>query len=395
MTEKGPDSQFISQVHNALSHLFDMAHLQRHPLTELLVGPEVSDPKLRAQALREAILQAIADLRPPPHESPHDAAYRPYAILRQKYAEGFSNEVIQDRLAISRRQFFREQHRACEAVAELLWQRRLEGDAAGGAAERALGAELAELGVQAQAFDLRQTVQQAIAAVRSLADSRAVALSMAGDQAPRAFADETITRQIVVGLLSALVQLSPRSYLEVCVKAQDRSVALSVTGLRPGLSLIAAGERLSLPMRLAAQVGGQVEVGDEGGELRVCLRLPSAREEHVVVIDDNPKALRLFRRYLEPHRFRLTLVQESRGALEQIRELRPDAVLLDVMMREVDGWQILQSLKTDPGTRDIPVIVCSVLNEAELAHILGADAYLRKPVSQSELVLALRQAGRS
>jgi CheY-like chemotaxis protein len=114
----------------------------------------------------------------------------------------------------------------------------------------------------------------------------------------------------------------------------------------------------------------------------------------VLVVDDNPKTLRLFQRYLEPHRYRVTPVQESADAVRLVRELQPDVVILDIMMRGMDGWQVLQSLRTDPATRGIPVVLCSVLGEDELARAVGADLYLRKPVSQSALVAALAQVTR-
>ncbi len=85
------------------------------------------------------------------------------------------------------------------------------------------------------------------------------------------------------------------------------------------------------------------------------------------------------------------MARDGQEALDLFASVQPDAVLLDVMMRDVDGWQILQALKTDPYTQDIPVIVCSVLAEEALATTIGADAYLRKPVTQSSLVLALTQ----
>jgi CheY-like chemotaxis protein len=119
------------------------------------------------------------------------------------------------------------------------------------------------------------------------------------------------------------------------------------------------------------------------------LDLPSAQREHILVVDDNPKTLRLFRRYLEPHRFRVSEVQESTLAFDTIARLKPDAVILDIMMRSVDGWKVLQTLKADSQTRSIPVIVCSVLAEEDLARTVGADAYLRKPVTQSSLLTAL------
>jgi CheY-like chemotaxis protein len=63
--------------------------------------------------------------------------------------------------------------------------------------------------------------------------------------------------------------------------------------------------------------------------------------------------------------------------------------MLDVMMPQVDGWELLAAIKSNPATRDIPVIVCSVLKSPALALKLGAAAYLPKPVSQQALIEAL------
>ncbi|MHB0878598.1 MAG: ATP-binding response regulator [Anaerolineae bacterium] len=391
----GPDSPpevFVEEVRDCLAHLFDIAHLQQHSLLPRLVSPDVRDRRGRAQALREAVLQAVADLRPPAGVSPLDAAFRPYAILRRRYVEGQSAEAIQEALAISRRQFFREQRRAHEAAAALLWERRITADEAVGPREQTLGEELEDLGLHSQAFDLEQSVRQAVANVKSLADSRGVAMTIEASTPPiMAFADEAIARQLVVTLLSALIQSSSGGFLRLDVTTQENWAVARCHGLPLGAERLP--EHLAVASRLAARVGGSLLVGD-GDSDEVLLRLPSAHEEHVLVVDDNPKTLRLFQRYLEPHRYRVTPVQESADALRLVRELRPDAVILDVMMRGVDGWQVLQSLKTDPATRRIPIILCSVLDEDELAHTVGADLYLRKPVSQSALVAALVQVRR-
>jgi CheY-like chemotaxis protein len=60
-------------------------------------------------------------------------------------------------------------------------------------------------------------------------------------------------------------------------------------------------------------------------------------------------------------------------------------------MRTMDGWELLQRLRADPALHDVPIIVCSVLNEPELAAALGARHYLKKPVSQQQMLAAIRE----
>jgi len=381
--------QFAEQVRDLLAHLFDPVRLQEHPLLDALVSHDAGDSLARAQSLREVVLNALADLRPPPGTPQDDPAYRPYAIIRQRYADGFTREEVQRNLAISRRQFFREQRRAHDAVAALLWERRPPSDGGTGAAGQALGEELEDLGLHSQAFDLAETVRLAAASVSSLADSRGVALYVeTSAQAVVAFADEAIARQTVVTLLSALIQSSDGGYLRLSIRAEERWAELRCYGLP--FATRELPENLAVANHLALRVGGSLHLPDTGSDA-VTLRLPSAHQEHVMVVDDNPKTQRLFQRYLESHRYRVTPVLDGDEALRLVRELLPDAVILDVMMRGIDGWQVLQSLKTDPATRHIPVILCSVLDEGELARTVGADLYLRKPVSQTALLAALAQ----
>ena len=82
-------------------------------------------------------------------------------------------------------------------------------------------------------------------------------------------------------------------------------------------------------------------------------------------------------------------VHEPDQVLSLARQLQPQAITLDVMMPTIDGWEVLQMLQTDPETQHIPVIVCSVWDEPELASSLGAAGFLKKPITQKDLLSAL------
>jgi CheY-like chemotaxis protein len=75
--------------------------------------------------------------------------------------------------------------------------------------------------------------------------------------------------------------------------------------------------------------------------------------------------------------------------VERVKQIKPFAVTLDIMMPGVDGWQVLDNLKGDPDTRNIPVIICSIVEELEKGFNLGATDYLVKPILQEDLVNAL------
>ena len=112
----------------------------------------------------------------------------------------------------------------------------------------------------------------------------------------------------------------------------------------------------------------------------------------MLVIDDNAGLVELFGRYLEGEPFRLLGAQNGAQGLRLVEQQQPTMVILDVMMPEQDGWETLQHLKHSEETRRIPVIVCSVLDDPELAFSLGASEFLAKPVSREALLSCLRRS---
>ena len=120
------------------------------------------------------------------------------------------------------------------------------------------------------------------------------------------------------------------------------------------------------------------------------IRLPTNAHRTVLVVDDNEDVLELFQRYLSPHQYRVVTAQTAEKALGLAVRLRPDTITLDLMMPEQDGWDLLQALLNRADTCHIPIIVCSVLKQKELALSLGATAFLKKPVTEQELLSTLR-----
>ena len=84
---------------------------------------------------------------------------------------------------------------------------------------------------------------------------------------------------------------------------------------------------------------------------------------------------------------------DGHEALRLAEELKPAAVVLDIRLPGLDGWQVLQVLRADPDTADLPVVVVSVVDEQARGFALGADAYLLKPVSREDLLAALSEVG--
>jgi CheY-like chemotaxis protein len=114
---------------------------------------------------------------------------------------------------------------------------------------------------------------------------------------------------------------------------------------------------------------------------------PGGRE--ILGIEDDPSAVRLLREFLEGAGWHVRAASDGETGLAAAREHVPDAVVLDVLLPGIDGWDVLRTLKGDPRTRDVPVLMLTVVDEREVGLALGAADYLVKPVDRAALLARL------
>jgi len=115
----------------------------------------------------------------------------------------------------------------------------------------------------------------------------------------------------------------------------------------------------------------------------------------ILVIDDEPAIHRLLQIILEGEDFLVIGPVEGEGTAPALCGDKPDLIILDIIMPEVDGFEVLQVLKEDEETRDIPVLILTASNRSmdmEKARRLGAVDYLTKPFQPAELLQAVRSA---
>jgi CheY-like chemotaxis protein len=111
----------------------------------------------------------------------------------------------------------------------------------------------------------------------------------------------------------------------------------------------------------------------------------------VLVIDDDATVRDLMARYLMREGFHIETATTGDEGLRRAKELLPDAITLDVLLPNMNGWEVLTALKADPELADIPVIVMSIVDDKNTGFRLGATDYLTKPIDYKRLTRLLHQ----
>ncbi len=386
---------FARLIKEALIHLYDHAYLQCHPLASLLV---VNAPQeLDGMTLHRVLLEAIETLRPSSRVPPTAPVWRPYLALYLRYVENMDTAQVAQELAISPRQLRREQSKGLEALTELLWARYQQLRWASGqeaSPYTLLDEEVTRLGTAPSDHftSIEATVRGVLATLSELATRRHISLVVSlPPDLPPVSVDRVVLRQILLNILTHVLDAGSDGEIEItgCVGSREVDLSIRYSGNEKIPSSKGRGDdRLTVAARLVAMQGGQVELTQEK-QFAVRLSIPVRHPPTVLVIDDNPDVIQLFQRYLGGGAYHVVGATTADEAFRLAQEIRPYAITLDVMMPSQDGWELLQNLKNHPVTKDIPVIVCSVLQERELALSLGAADFLAKPITQQMLLSAL------
>jgi CheY-like chemotaxis protein len=392
MSDVSPNSITPEQIRQALLSLYSPTELAKSALARAL--PEsrsVADLVQRAQVVRNILLDAAQTLRPANRVAPSTTAGRAHDCLMLRYVSGLSIGEVACELSLSSRQVYRDLHWAEERIAELLTSRLQVGPAPAACAPDVVSLEIGAVAHRPERLSLREVVRSALSAVQLIAQRRRVSLSYAEPDGD-VFVSATpgILKQVVIQVLSAIVQSLSGSEVDIDLLRSDGAATLR---LRFGQS-----ERLERPdlleaaLRIADSQGFSCQFHRSTSTASLQISLPLATRQKVLIVEDSPGACALYERYLESTEFETLQIVDPSAALEVAQKEQAQVIVLDIMMPELDGWTLLQSLKLDPRTRLVPVVICSVIADLELAKTLGATGYLTKPVSRADFVTCLRQA---
>ncbi len=280
--------------------------------------------------------------------------------------------------------------------------------------------------------DIEKLIKSVMSTVIGLIKDKPVRLvENIEENMPVVRADAMRVRQILINLFSNASKFTDEGTITVNAAREGNFIRIGVTDSGPGISpedqekLFKAfsqvdasatratggtGLGLSICRELVNMHGGKIDVESEVGKgstffFTLPLFYPEDETEAdetesgetesdapvILCIDDDEQVIQLYKRYLSTQGYQVVALTEPKKALERVKEIKPHAVTLDIMMPGYDGWQVLETLKSDKETQKTPVIICSIVEDTEKGYALGATDYLLKPILEDDLLTALER----
>jgi signal transduction histidine kinase/ActR/RegA family two-component response regulator len=291
--------------------------------------------------------------------------------------------------------------------------------------------EAGQMVLEPTTFEVSAALDYALSLVRDRAVRHGIVVSVdVAEDVTTIESDELRFKQVVLNLVSNAVKFTPdggRIDVHAWIVDDELSVTVSDTGagipeedrerifesFQQGHRGVAREEGTGLGLTLCRRImelfGGRLWLETElgtGSTFGVALPVrPRPRPEQgtvtpadptrqtVLLVDDDRSSLDLVSAYLEGLPARLERARDGAEAIRLVGELRPDVVILDIRLPQVDGWQVMAALRAEPATSAIPIIVTTVVDDRARGLALGAEEYLLKPVRRDDLLEALARVG--
>ncbi len=299
--------------------------------------------------------------------------------------------------------------------------------------------EAGKMDINIAPLDLKPLLNGAASTAVGLVKDKSVEVLMdIPEDLPPVMGDETRMRQVLLNLVSNAAKFTETGSISISAGADDEQVWVSVADTGVGIApenqagifdeftqvdasttRKAGGTGLGLPItkKFMEMHNGTITVDSELGQgSTFTITLPRAPEitaetdetadkavvvptkpavlpRSVLVIDGDERVATYYRQYLEGKEVSLTVHTTGEDAVEVAKTQQPEAILLDILLPDMSGWQVLEALKQNPHTAPIPVIICSIVEDRFRATQLGAAEYLVKPVIKPDLLSALEAVG--
>lgn len=293
--------------------------------------------------------------------------------------------------------------------------------------------EAGKMEIQVEKISIGDVINSALTTAAGLVKDKPIQLvQKIPNDLPTVNADEIRMNQVIINLISNAVKFTEKGTITIeasTTRGPQGKPELMVTVSDTGIGIAAedqsklfqrfsqvddsptrktggTGLGLSICRSLVELHGGRIgllnsEVG-KGSTFFFTLPLEEPKPElnieqlsHennlVLSIDDDAQVIALYERYLQSSGYIVIAETHPEKAVERAIELNPMAITLDIMMPNKDGWQVMRDLKQNSKTCDIPILICSILEEEEKGFSLGATDYLVKPFVQDDLIKSLQR----
>ncbi len=390
--------EFETQLLNTLNHLYDPGFELAGMMPRLLGIETTAD----IETARQVIKEHIENMRPP-EDAPSAANSRKYYdLLNYRYIMLLSQEEASYKLGITSRHLRRFQHQAVHALSLHIWSKsgmiKKESIETVEPPDNQLHLEEDQLYQELQILEknspgvmsnLSDSLSRAGVLARSLLNP-AVKLDVETvEKTFSASVHPSILNQLLLTCLQQIGRLAQTGSIQLGAHQENGSATIFFQITPP----IDCDSISFYPLpEILARLGGNFSIQSEAKSTQMVLNIPSAQTINVLVVDDNPDIIHFYRRFLARTRYSITDLRDGSQVFTTIEKNHPDIMVLDVMLPDTDGWELLSQLKSLASSQDIPVIVCSVLGQKELALSFGAKVYLSKPVGRLEFIQALDYA---
>jgi signal transduction histidine kinase/CheY-like chemotaxis protein len=298
--------------------------------------------------------------------------------------------------------------------------------------------EAGKMDLLVETFDLGELLDEVARGCSELATTRGNRLKLeCASEVRQLIGDASKLKQVLTNLVGNAAKFTQDGVIEVCAHGAEDRVAIAVSDTGCGIeeqrvstlfenfedfkgatSSKYGGTGLGLPLsrKLCCLMGGDIAVESTVGRgSRFTVTLPreiaagsvpyhpfastgftpadAPQGTQILVIDDDPMVLDLVQRILSKEGYSPVVAVSAFEGIELARDLRPNAIILDVWMPELDGWQVLGVLKKNPQLARCPVIMLTVDDDVERGRALGAADHLMKPVEREALLRALERVG--
>lgn len=272
---------------------------------------------------------------------------------------------------------------------------------------------------------LDQLIREVITSLRTQMEQRGLSLKLdLPEELPQVRGDRDRVIQVLTNLLSNAYKFTPEGgRISVSAKVTNGRVQVNVADTGIGISprdqrklftkffrtesLMArevggTGLGLAIAKSIVEVHGGKIWCQSEVGKgstfsftlpavastkrLKVKAARPAARGRKILVVDDERNIAELIKFHLESNGYQTIVATSGKEALDKASQERPDLIILDILLPDIDGFAVLERLKANPKTVSIPVVVVTIVQDRDMAIRLGAIDYLEKPIDEGRLL---------